>query len=61
LYIDEEDEDQITDNEMGNIIWRKHRIPFEKACYSWLVLTSKPGDERDEFLQNATTGTADRL
>jgi hypothetical protein len=61
LYVDEENENEVTDNGMGEIIWRKHRIPFEKASYFWLVLASKPGDEGDEFLQNTTTGTADGL
>lgn len=42
-------------------LWRKHRIPFEKACFFWLVLASKPGMEGAEFLQNTTRETADGL
>jgi hypothetical protein len=61
LYIDAENEDGITDDEMKSIIWRKHRIPFEKACFFWLLLGAKPGDEGDEFLQNTTKETPDGL
>jgi hypothetical protein len=59
LYIDEENEEP--GDKADSVIWRKHRIPFEKACFFWLVLGAKPGDEGDEFLQNTTRETPDGL
>jgi hypothetical protein len=44
-----------------DILWRRHRIPFEKAAFLWLLVMSQPGDEGDEFLQNTTYGTIDGL
>jgi hypothetical protein len=61
LYADEENEDGMTDEEMREVMWRRHRIPFEKACFFWLVLASKLGTEGDEFLLNVTRETAEGL
>lgn len=61
LYIDKANEDVVADDGTNDTIWRKHRIPFEKACFFFLVLMSHPGDEGDEFLQNTTKETADGL
>lgn len=61
MYVDEENEDEVTDEGTDDTVRKKHRIPFEKACFFWLVLASKPGMEGDEFLQNTTRETADGL
>jgi hypothetical protein len=44
-----------------DILWRKHRIPFDKVAFLWLLVMSQPGDESDEFLQKTTYGTIDGL
>jgi hypothetical protein len=61
LYIDAENEDEVTDDGTDSNIWRKHRIPFEKVCFFWLVIESKSGLEGDEFLPNTTSETANGL
>jgi hypothetical protein len=62
LYIDyEKDPDAISKDKKDDTIWRKYRLPFEKACFFVLVLGSKPGDEGDGFLENTTEETADDL
>jgi hypothetical protein len=59
LHVDVEEEDRLTQDELSAILWRKHRIPFEKACAFWLLVSVKPGDEGDEFLQNTARDMAD--
>jgi hypothetical protein len=55
------DNDDVVYEGADDILWRKHRIPFEKAAFLWLLLMSKPGDEGDEFLENTTYETIDGL
>lgn len=32
-------------------VWRRHRVPFEKAFFYQAMLTAMPGNEGDEFLE----------
>lgn len=60
LYAADENE-EVRYEGVDNVIWRKHRIPFEKAASFWLLVMGMPGNESDEFLQNTTWKTIDRL
>jgi hypothetical protein len=62
LYVENKEDDMRRLCELGkdDFIWRKHRIPFEKACKFWLVLMAEPGMEGDEFLLHEVE-SVDRL
>jgi hypothetical protein len=49
------------DENEDEIIWRKHRIPFEKAAFFWLAVMTESGNEGDDFLQSTTLKTIDGL
>jgi hypothetical protein len=62
LYPEDESLDvQPTYEGADSHIWRKHRVPFEKVAFFYLVLGAKPGMEGDEFLQNTTVRNPDGL
>jgi hypothetical protein len=61
FYVNEDEEYKVCDHSNDDILWRKHRIPFEKVCFFWLVLEAKPGMEGDEFLEKTARGSADEL
>ena len=46
--IDDYDEDPVYES----VMWKRHRVPFEKAWGFWSILYVKHGDESEEFLQN---------
>lgn len=46
---------------VDDILWRKHRIPFEKAAFFWLLTGGQPSDEGDEFLQSTRIRTIEGL
>jgi hypothetical protein len=54
-----EEQERLGEDELEQILWRKHRIPFEKACGFVCLLMVKPGDEGDEFLVNTARDMAD--
>jgi hypothetical protein len=60
LYTQDEN-DEVRFDGVDDIIWRRHRIPFEKAASFWLLVSAMPGDDGDEFLQNSTLRSIDGL
>lgn len=61
LYDDEYDQSPKAPNTPEDIIWRKHRVPFNKVAFFASIYAAKPGMEGDEFLQNTTLHTAEGL
>jgi hypothetical protein len=57
----ENDEDGLEYEGAEDILWRKHRIPFEKVAFFWTLVAAQPGDEGDDFLQNTTYETMNGL
>jgi hypothetical protein len=53
LYTEDEN-DAVWFDGVDDIIWRRHRIPFEKAASFWLLVMAMPRNDGDEFLQNST-------
>jgi hypothetical protein len=60
LYTKDEN-DEVRFDGVDDIIWRRHRIPFEKAASFWLLVMGMFGNDGDEFLQKSTLRSIDGL